>query len=316
MKISGKEIAEKIYAKLKKRVGELNKKNIIPHLVVFLVGENPASVAYVALKQKKGEEIGARVTLLDYPTTVTTDELLDKLNKLNDDSAVHGILIQRPLPDQINVEKLEMSTNPEKDIDGFHPNSPYTLPLPLAVVRILEEIYFKFEAQNPKSETNLNNQNTNDENALSFENYNSDIVSSFDIRNSDFFSWLKSQKIIILGKGPTGGGPIMDYLKKLDVPFTLIDSKTVNPDEIMRHADIIAGAVGRENIITPEKIKKGVILVGVGILRGEDGKLKGDYDVEKIKDIAGYYTPTPGGVGPVNVAKLMENLITAAEKQS
>ncbi len=285
MQINGKEIAEKIYVDLKKRVGELNKKNIIPHLAVILVGENPASVAYVTLKQKKGEEIGARVTVLNYLPSVTTGELLEKLNKLNDDPSVHGILIQRPLPDQINVEKLEMHTNPEKDIDGFHPNSPYTLPLPLAVVRILEEIY---TLKNSESK----------------------------LANLDFLSWLKAQNIVILGKGPTGGGPIMDYLKKLDVPFTLIDSKTVDPEKKMMHADVIIGAVGRENIVTPEKIKNGVILVGVGILRGEDGKLKGDYDVEKIKDIAGYYTPTPGGTGPVNVAKLMENLITATEKQS
>jgi methylenetetrahydrofolate dehydrogenase (NADP+) / methenyltetrahydrofolate cyclohydrolase len=327
MRIDGREIAEKLFEELKDRIWELKKKAVIPHLVVILVGENPASVAYVTLKQQKGEAIGAKVTLLKYKTDVTTEKLTRKIKELNDDKSVHGILIQRPLPEQIDIEKLELLTRPEKDIDGFHPDSPFTLPLPLAVVKILEEVYkMKFEARNPKSETNLNIQNKNDQNVLNLENSDLDIVSSFDsprwsvgeagIRYSDFSSWLKSQKIVVLGKGPTGGGPIIQLLNKLGVNPDIIDSKTDNPEELMKSADIIISSVGRENVIKPENIKKGVVLIGVGILRGEDKKLKGDYDVEKIKDIAGYYTPTPGGVGPVNVAMLLDNLLTAAERQS
>jgi methylenetetrahydrofolate dehydrogenase (NADP+) / methenyltetrahydrofolate cyclohydrolase len=288
VRIDGREIAEKLFEELKGRVGELKKKGIIPHLVVVLVGENPASVAYITLKQQKGEAIGAKVTLLKYKTDVTTEKLTAKIKELNDDPSVHGILIQRPLPEQIDIEKLELLTRPEKDIDGFHPESPYTLPLPLAVVKILEEIY------------NLNARDTRG------------TRDTFDT----FISWLKNQEIIVLGKGPTGGGPIIKLLNKLGVNPEIIDSKTDNPEELMKSADIIISSVGRENVIKPENIKKGVVLIGVGILRGEDKKLKGDYDVEKIKDIAGYYTPTPGGVGPVNVAMLLDNLLTAAERQS
>jgi len=128
MRLSGKDISQKLYADLKKRVEKLQKKKIIPHLVVILVGENPASVAYVRQKQKNGEGIGAKVTVLNYKTDVTTEELEEKVKLLNEDPFVNGILIQRPLPEQIDVAKLEAITDPQKDIDGFHPDSPYTLP--------------------------------------------------------------------------------------------------------------------------------------------------------------------------------------------
>jgi methylenetetrahydrofolate dehydrogenase (NADP+) / methenyltetrahydrofolate cyclohydrolase len=317
VRIDGTEIAGKIFEELKLRVEKLKQIGITPHLAVILVGENPASVAYVTLKQKKGEAIGAAVDVIRFDTAVTTTELVHKIEELNRDKSVHGILVQRPLPPQIDVEKLELLTNPEKDIDGFHPDSPYTLPLPLAVVKILEEVYkMKLEARNPKSETNSNILNANAQNVSNFENSDFGIVSIFDIRNSDFISWLKSQEIAVLGKGPTGGGPILKLLNKLGADPKVIDSKTQKPEELMKSADIIISSVGHENVVKPENIKKGVVLIGVGILRGQDKKLKGDYDVEQIKDIAGYFTPTPGGVGPVNVAMLLDNLLTAAEKQS
>lgn len=280
MKIKGVEIAERIYQNLEKRIAELKIKNIVPHLAVILVGENPASVAYVTLKQKKGEAIGAKFSLIRYETSVTIDELLEKIDALNQDKKVHGILIQRPLPEHIDVQKLELTTNPAKDIDGFHPESPFILPLPLAVVKILEEVH------------RLKNQ------------------------DEDFINWLQSKNTVVLGKGPTGGGPVIKLLNKMGVSPVIIDSNTKNPNHLMKKADIIISSVGRENVVKPESIKKGVILIGVGILRGEDGRLKGDYDPAKIENIAGFYTPTPGGVGPVNVAMLWDNLLTAAEHQS
>ncbi len=307
MRIDGKEIAEKIFEELKVRVEKLKERNIISHLAVILVGENPASIAYVTLKQKKGEAIGAKVNLIKYEIDVTTETLAAKVKKLNANLKVHGILIQRPLPPQINVEELELLTDPEKDVDGFHPDSPYTLPLPLAVVKILEEVYLSLRA-NKKSEALPAGRQESPETKIA--------ASATPPRNDEFLNWLKSQNIIVLGKGPTGGGPIIKLLNKLGATPTIIDSKTENPKDLMKNADIIIGSVGRENMILPENIKTGVILIGVGILKGADGKLKGDYDPEKIKDIAGYYTPTPGGVGPVNVAMLFENVLTATEKQS
>ncbi len=312
VKIDGKEIAEKMYDALRKRVGEFQKKGIVPHLMVILVGGDPASVAYVGQKQKHGEAIGAKVTVLRYDETVTTEALEAKIKELNTDPSVHAILLQRPVPPHIDIDKLELLTDAQKDIDGFHPDSPFTLPLPLAVVKILEEIYkMKYEARNPKLETNPNNQNTK-----RFEHSDFDIVSNFDIRISKFSSWLKSQKIIIIGKGPTGGKPVLEYLKKLGIAPEVIDSKTPQPETIIKQADIIICAVGRDNVVKPEMIKPGVILISVGLFRGNDGKLHGDYDEEKIKDIASFYTPTPGGVGPVNVAMLLENLLVATENQT
>lgn len=280
MRLEGKDIAEKIYQTLRGRVEKLKQQNITPHLVVFLIGKNPASVAYVTQKQKKGEEIDCKVTVLKFPETVTTQELEEKITLLNNDPYVYGILIQRPVPSHIDIAKLERITDPEKDIDGFHPASPYTLPLPLAVVKILEEVY---------------------------QQIGSGVA--------DVVDWLQTKNILVTGKGPTGGGPIINYLQTLNLNPHLIDSKTPNPDALIKQADIIIASVGKEAMLKPELLKPGVILIGVGILRGVDGKLHGDYNEEEIKDIASYYTPTPGGVGPVNVAMLMENLLAATEKQ-
>lgn len=300
--LSGKDIAEKIYTHLHERVGELAKKNIVPQLVVILIGANPASVAYVKQKQNKGQEIGCKVTVLNYEETVTTEELEKKVQALNADPTVHAILIQRPVPSQVDINKLEMLTDPEKDIDGFHPNSPYTLPLPLAVVKILEEVFQNTQkTQKSGVSDNQNIRHSDFSNPLS---------------SPSFLDWLKTKEIVITGKGPTGGGPIIRYLHTLNVTAQIIDSKTPNPKELLKQADIIIAAVGRENMIKAEDLKHGVILVGVGILRGEDGKLTGDYNESEVENVASYYTPTPGGVGPVNVAMLIENLLTATEKQT
>jgi methylenetetrahydrofolate dehydrogenase (NADP+) / methenyltetrahydrofolate cyclohydrolase len=284
MKINGKELSEKILQALRFRVDKLQEKGITPHLAVILIGQNPASVAYVKQKEKRGAEIGAAVTILRYDETVTTEALEKKVQELSFDKTVHGILIQRPVPPHIDIEKLVELTDPRKDLDGFHRNSPFILPVALSVVKILEEIYKSTQTKSKNFST--------------------------------FSVWLRAQNTVILGKGPAGGGPVINYFKKLDLPFQIIDSKTQNPDDMMKQADIIVTCVGRENLVKPEMLKKGVILIGVGIFRGLDGKLQGDYDEEKIENIASFYTPTPGGVGPVNVAMLMENLLKATEHQT
>lgn len=197
------------------------------------------------------------------------------------------------MPDHIDVEKLVQTTDPKKDIDGFHPDSPFILPLPLAVGKILEEVYIQSQE----------GQKTNN-------------IIAKSINNSDFVTWLKNKKIVLIGKGPTGGGPIITYLKKLDITPNIIDSKTTSPDKLLKGADIVISAVGTKNTIHKDNLKKGVTLISVGINRDENKKLHGDYDEETIKNIASFYTPTPGGVGPVNVAMLMVNLLTAAENQT
>ncbi|MBA3724201.1 MAG: bifunctional 5,10-methylenetetrahydrofolate dehydrogenase/5,10-methenyltetrahydrofolate cyclohydrolase [Candidatus Levybacteria bacterium] len=294
MKINGHEIAEQIYKNLRDRVGDLQKNGITPQLVVLLVGNNPGSIAYVNQKEISGAKVGAKVTIKRFVDTVTTEELVEEIERLNGDQTVHGILIQRPLPSQIDVNKLERLTNPQKDIDGFHPDSPYTLPLPLAIIRILEEIYY-FSSERRESRSP---------------------VSSRLRSNNKFLEWLNSQSIVLLGKGETGGQPIIHYLQKLSINPIVIDSKTPNPESILKQADILISAVGKRDIIQAKNLKKGVILLGVGMTQGEGRKLHGDYQAQDVEAVASYYTPTPHGVGPVNVAMLLDNLITAAEKQT
>jgi methylenetetrahydrofolate dehydrogenase (NADP+) / methenyltetrahydrofolate cyclohydrolase len=304
MKINGHDIAEHIYEDLRARVGELQKNNVIPQLVVILVGNNPGSIAYVNQKEISGAKIGAQVTIKRFEETVTTEELAHEIKILNEDPNVHGILIQRPLPPQVDIKKLELLTDPKKDIDGFHPDSPYTLPLPLAIITILRFIYAQGVAgigdpiERPQGAARL--RTSDGENS----------------RQDPVMEWLATQNITILGKGETGGKPIIDYLQKLNLTPKVIDSKTPNTEEILKHADIVISAVGKPDVIKPEQLKQGVVLLGVGMTSGEGKKLHGDYDEKAIENIASFYTPTPRGVGPVNVAMLLDNLTTAAERQT
>lgn len=284
MKVDGRQIAQEIYLQLKDRVEKLQQKNIAPHLAVILIGNNASSESYVNQKRKWAEYIGAIVTIHHFPESVSHERVQEKLLQLNQDPTVHAILIQRPVPPQIDIQQLVKLTNAQKDIDGFHPDSPYTLPLPLAVVKVLEEIYRQKFAD------------------TQFEHNN-------------FYNWLRSKTIVVLGKGETAGKPIGDYLTKLDIPYTQIDTKTPNPQEKIKTADIVISAVGKEHAIKADMLKNGTIVIGVGLFKGNDNKLHGDYDEQSIEPITEYYTPTPGGVGPVNVAMLMENLLTATEKQ-
>lgn len=274
MKIDGKEIADKITTDLKKRVGELAKKNIIPSVAIIIVGNDPASLAYIRLKKIKAKEIGIKPIIKSFPSEIDQASLTEAIQQFNNDNNIHGIIIQQPLPLHIEASKVIQSVDPKKDVDGFLPNSDFEVPISSAVLETLKNVYGK----------------------------------------PDFDLWLKSQKIVVMGKGETGGKPTINLLKKLEINFEVIDSKTEKPGNITKNADIIIAAVGRPNIITPEMIKKGVILIGIGISRGSEGKLEGDYKEEKIKNIASFYTPTPGGIGPINIAMLLKNVVTAAEK--
>lgn len=291
MRIDGREIAKGIFEDLKKRVAKLREKSVTPHLVVFLAGDDPASSTYVRQKELKAIEIGAKATIYHLPNSTTEEKLLSIISKLNNDPTVHGIIIQRPLPDHINEEKIDLAVDPKKDIDSFHPNSPHSTPLAQAVIRILKETHC--------------------------QTARSDLVKVRPCQGrTSFREWLNVQKIVVIGKGKTGGGPVIQMLRKMDVEPKIIDSKTQNPKEVTKNADIIISTVGKPNIVKADMIKKGVILVSVGLHRGEDGRLHGDYEESEIKNIASFYTPTPRGVGPVNVACLLDNLVSAAEKKN
>lgn len=279
MKIDGKEIASQIFEDLKIRVDKLKEKSVIPQLAIILIGKNPASLAYIEQKEIKGNKIGVKVEVVNIETNASTKDLLKITNNLNQNPDIHGIIIQRPLPGTINSEIIDQAIDKSKDMDSFNTRSMFVSPIFAAVLWILEYIY------------NSNN--------------NSD---------RDLFEWLKSNKVVVVGKGETGGKPISRELNKLKIKHVVIDSKTKNPENQIGNADIVITAVGRSGIIKSSSIKKGAILISIGLHKGKDGKLRGDYNDEEIKNIVSFYTPTPGGVGPVNVAMLFKNLVEAAEK--
>lgn len=315
MKVDGKALAEQIFINLATRVKALQKHGITPHLAVILVGENPASVSYVKRKEKKASEIGAKATVINLELRITNEELRGRIEKLNQNSNIHGVIIQRPLPQHIDNQMVNQTVDLQKDIDGFSKNSPFIMPLAQAVLFILEHIFLSIK-NNQTSQKFDRTQTWSKE----FESRGINVVNLRGCRSwqtdESFISWLKEKNIVVIGKGQTGGGPTISLLKKLGIEPTIIDSKTENVEDLTRSADIMVSAIGKSGVIKPEMLKKGVVLVGVGMHKGEDGKMHGDYDEEEIKNIASYYTPIPGGVGPVNVAMLLSNLIQAAETQT
>jgi len=280
MKIDGRSIASNIFEDLQRTVSQLKKKGITPHVAVILVGDDPASHAYVRQKKLKGEAIGMKVTIHEFDSKVSENTLLSKVQQCNNDNNTHGVIIQQPLPSHIDPKKLVEATNPTKDVDGFHSQSRFTPPIAEATLMILKNVYTR---SNP-------------------------------VQGYSFNKWLSTKHVTVIGKGETGGKPIADKLNSLGVQPLIVDSKTKDPHSLTKQADIIISCVGKPNIITKDKIQHGVILISVGMFKGEDGKLHGDYEEDDIKDIAVYYTPVPGGIGPVNVAMLLKNVIISAKK--
>ena len=307
MKIDGREIADKIFEELKEKTRKLRAKNIIPHLAIILIGNDSASIAYVNQKKIKGEIIGAKISIKRLSSDISEPQLLRTIKQLNNDSNIHGIIVQQPLPPRIGIAKITQAIDPKKDVDGFHKNSKFEMPIAMAVLRILEEIY-TLEKKAGDASGGVQRRASSFAAAARLEG------ASLDERAAGpAAEWLKPKKIVIIGKGETGGKPIIEMFRKLNIKALVIDSKTKHPEKITKTADVIISAVGREKVIKPEMIKKGTILISIGLHKGTDGKLHGDYEEENIKNIASFYTPTPGGVGPVNVSMLLNNLVVAVE---
>lgn len=265
MIIDGKALADSILENLATDVARLKSQGITPTLAVILVGDDPASLAYIKQKQKAADGIGATVLFDHLPTTTTKDQLKEKILSYNSDPLVHGLIIQRPVAKELGeVSDILALVDLQKDVDGFLPNSPFAVPVAVAVEEILKSI----------SNTQIPISN-----------------------------------LVIIGRGETAGKPIAEHFTALGYSPTIIHSQTPNAKEIMQSADIIISCVGKEHVVTSEDIKQGVILISVGIWRDSEGKLHGDYDEKDIESKASWYTPTPKGVGPINVACLMQNLI-------
>lgn len=268
--IDGRACAEKILENIKIKTSKLNKK---PGLSVILVGENPASKVYVKNKEKKAIEAGFNSYVYRLPENTSKAELLNLIDKLNNEDNTDGILLQLPLPKHLNPSDFLDKIDPKKDVDGFHPinsgkllnnEKPYAIPCtPKGIIRLLDE-------------------------------YNIEIA---------------GKNAIVIGRSNIVGKPVSMLLLNKNATVTIAHSKTKNLIDVVKQADIIVSATGISNIITKDMVKEGAAVIDVGIIRGEDGKLKGDVDFNNIKDIAGFITPVPGGVGPMTIAMLMENTL-------
>jgi len=274
MRIDGNRLAEPILEKIKGEAKELRQKGITPKLVIITIGREDVWETYVRRKLWVGRDLRIE-TLQIHIDNPSQKKVLEEINKQNNDSTVHGIIVQRPLPKDFSPEIINEAVTAEKDVDGFCHNSMYKAPVYLGVRQIISQVL------------NL----TSDE---------------------EIKTGLSNQSIVVIGKGQTGGRPVIIGLKNLGLKPSVIDTKTPNKEELIKNADIVISAVGKENIINERMLKKNAIVIGVGIHKRE-GKLRGDYEHESIKNITSYHTPTPGGVGPLTIAYLFENVIKAAK---
>lgn len=299
-RIDGKMLANEILENLKKRVIRLRKKKIIPTLAVVQVGKDESSQAYIKQKAKTAKKIAACFKLFSFSSRITFQKLAEQIKNLNEDKKIHGIVVQRPLPALLSTSSFNQAVALVKDVDGFRSKSPFNPPVAEAVFYVLQKIYLPNWGSEPvfyRCGTGPAGRRVEKEG----------FKKMVDI--------LKRKKILLIGRGETAGKPIAKTLSQNKIKFLIAYSKTKNMEEFLKEADIIISCVGKRRVVAKQMIKEGVILIGVGLTRHR-GRLYGDYEEKEIKDKASYYTPTPGGIGPLNVAFLMLNLLTACEKQS
>jgi methylenetetrahydrofolate dehydrogenase (NADP+) / methenyltetrahydrofolate cyclohydrolase len=276
MKIDGRAIASNIRSELKDKIIQFKYK---PNLSVILVGNDKPSLAYVDIKKKTGGKIGITTEIYKLPENTVKSEILHLTNKLNKDPNVNGIIIQRPVPTEIKKEVLDMAVIKSKDVDGFRKDSPFDPPISVAIIKILEEIVGRLNCKK-----------------------------TLDI--DEIKKFLRRKKLLVIGRGETGGKPIMKYFTKLGIDYVNANSKTDNIEKLINLSDIIISCVGKPNIVRHMMLKPETILIGVG-MHDESGKMCTDYYEEDIKDHCAFYTPVPGGTGPVNVACLFKNVVDA-----
>ncbi len=278
MKINGKLLADQMQISLLQRAQDLKNHSITPKIAIITLGDEESWSTYVGAKLRLAEKLGINAELINLKDS---DEktLLATIDELNNDTSCNGLIVQRPFPQKYDREKIIYAIKKEKDIDGFRSDSPFAVPVWLAVEEIITHI--------------------------------EKLLDATEIHNSPI-----RQAISVIGKGETAGKPIINGLKKIGLFPKIIDSSTKDRKEILKKSKIIISAVGKENVVDPEFITQGVILIGVGIHRNADGKLAGDYDEAKIEHVASFYTPTPGGIGPLNLAYLFQNLLSAASAQN
>jgi methylenetetrahydrofolate dehydrogenase (NADP+) / methenyltetrahydrofolate cyclohydrolase len=276
--ISGKELAQAKRDQMKHEAEELKTRGVTPGLVVLLVGENPASLSYVKGKVKACEEVGIYSELKRYPETITEDELLREIKRYNKADNIDGILVQLPLPDHISEHKVIETISPEKDVDGFHP-------------------------------INVGRMVTGQESFLSCTPYG--VVEMIKYKNIP----ISGKHVVIVGRSNIVGKPAALLFLRENATVSVCHSKTPNLSDITKQADILVVAVGRAGLISAEDVKKGAVVIDVGMNRNEAGKLVGDVAFDSVKEKASYITPVPGGVGPMTITMLLANTIQSANKR-
>lgn len=280
MVLSGKELSDKIKAQLAEQVAEFPAKyGRVPHLAVVLVGDDPASATYVRNKGKACEQLGIQNSTIHLPADTSEETLLEQIRLLNEDEGVDGILVQLPLPEQIDELKALYAIAREKDVDGFHPenvaalwrrrtepepNPQYCVPCtPRGIIRLLK---------------------------------------AADVE-------ISGKRAVVVGRSNIVGLPVAKLLLNENATVTICHSHTKDLGAITREADILVVAVGQPKLITGDMVRPGAVVIDVGINHDENGKLCGDVDFESVKDIASVITPVPKGVGPMTICSLMENTI-------
>ncbi len=272
--LDGKKLRDKIFEDLKTKLDKMAKK---PTLAVILVGENPASQIYVRNKKKTAEKLGINSISIEYPSDITESELLEKIEELNNDENVTAILVQLPLPEHIDKNKVIDRILPQKDVDGLTPynlgklfsgEEPYVYPCtPKGILLLLDEYNIELEGRH----------------------------------------------VVVVGRSNLVGKPVAQLFLKRNATVTMCHSHTKNLANITKTADIIVSAVGK-NVIGEKMLKSNCVVVDVGIFRDENGKISGDVDFENVSKVAAYISPVPGGVGPMTIASLMLNTVELAGK--
>ncbi|HEY0222708.1 MAG TPA: bifunctional methylenetetrahydrofolate dehydrogenase/methenyltetrahydrofolate cyclohydrolase [Lactovum miscens] len=272
--IDGKALAERVQSELKTVVASMP---IQPGLVAILVGDDPASKIYVSGKEKDAAKIGIKSEIVRLPETITEAELLETVEKYNQDSNWHGIIVQLPLPKHINEERVLMKISPEKDVDGFHPTnmgllwSGHPLMLPSTPAGIMEML----------------------------KAYNVEI---------------EGKNALVIGRSNIVGKPIAQLLLMANATVTIAHSRTKKLLELVKNADILVVAIGQDRFIKSGDVKPGAVVIDVGMNRDAAGKLHGDVDFNSVKDVASLITPVPGGVGLMTRTMLMKQTVEAAKR--
>ncbi|EOD8049148.1 TPA: bifunctional methylenetetrahydrofolate dehydrogenase/methenyltetrahydrofolate cyclohydrolase FolD [Staphylococcus aureus] len=272
--LDGKQIAKDYRQGLQDQVEALKEKGFTPKLSVILVGNDGASQSYVRSKKKAAEKIGMISEIVHLEETATEEEVLNELNRLNNDDSVSGILVQVPLPKQVSEQKILEAINPEKDVDGFHPIN-------------IGKLYIDEQTFVPCTPLGI-----------------MEILKHADID-------LEGKNAVVIGRSHIVGQPVSKLLLQKNASVTILHSRSKDMASYLKDADVIVSAVGKPGLVTKDVVKEGAVIIDVGNTPDENGKLKGDVDYDAVKEIAGAITPVPGGVGPLTITMVLNNTLLA-----